>query len=212
MASRINLAAVMVCAWLVIGAAVEANPFTDFDDGTLQGWEPIDAPHGSHPPFGGILEAVPTGGHPDGFMRATDTVTGGGSLFVAGPAEFQGDLRGYTEVVWDEYLYRRYPIARGTTAAILGADGTYWESAAPVGDLGVWHTRSVPLVESEWTRYGGTASFDEVLSDARLAFNMDCNQASLPSLECGIDNITLVPEPSSVVLMGFAGLLVVRRR
>jgi hypothetical protein len=145
-------------------------------------------------------------------MRATDTVAGGGPLFVAGPEEFQGDLRGYTEVVWDEYLFPNFPIARGTTAAILGADGTFWESAAPIGDVAVWQTRSVPLIESEWTRFGGTASFEETLANGRLAFDMDCNQASLPALESGIDNITLVPEPSSVVIMAFAACLIVRRR
>lgn len=61
-----------------------------------------------------------------------------------------------------------------------------------------------------------SASFDDVMSNVTqvlVSFELVDNNGTQVSEAGGIDNVTLqVPEPSSVVLLGLAGVLLVRRR
>lgn len=199
---------------LLAATAASATPFSDFDDGTLQGWEPVIVPITG---FGGVLEHVPTGGNPGGFMRASDTIegTGTGFLGVKAPAEFNGDLSAFTHLQWDQYLYDYPNIVRNTFPVLDSPDGeTSWRAdLQPEGPAEQWDTRIVSLDEIDWRRTKGTLSLDEVLADARLVFAMDVVYGPVPSLESGLDNIRLiVPEPSALALLVIGGLAVTRRR
>jgi hypothetical protein len=199
---------------MVIGlagaATASAAPFSDFEDGTLQGWTPITHPPTGQP-FGGLLEHVSTGGHPGGFMRAIDTVAAGGPLYVAGPSDFRGDLSAYSEVRWDEFLFQSGGVVQSTSAILLGSDNTVYASDDPIAPTGQWRTRSVLLEPEAWTLVAGSMSFDDVLQDGWLAFNMDVSTGSQPTLESGIDNIKLIPEPTSLALL-LLGAVCAKRR
>jgi hypothetical protein len=198
---------------VVLAAATTASaaPFSDFEEGTLQGWTPIASPI-SGTSFGGFLEHVSTGGNPGGYMRAIDTVAAGGPLYVAGPSEFRGDLRGYSEVRWDEFLFQTGGVVQSTSALLIGPDNTVYASDDPVAPTGEWRTRSVLLESESWSLLAGSMSFEDVLQDGWLAFNMDVSVASQPTLESGIDNVMLIPEPTTFAILGLAGLGVRKRR
>lgn len=201
----------LCCAFLAYTA--NANPLSDFDDGTLQGWTAIATPWDGDP-FGGTFELVTSGGNPGGYIHAVDENHLGG-LLVAGPAEFSGDLSGYTAVQYDEYIYNNPQIVHGTSLYLLGANGTSYRSIQPLDQVATWATRTVPLEEGSWMLNPGsvgTESFADVLLDATLAVEFSVSITTLPTLEAGIDNITLVPEPASLALLGLGGIALISRR
>ena len=202
-------------ATLWAGQFVLANPLSDFDGGSLDGWVGIADPR-SGDAFHGFLSLEGAGGNPGGFMKMRDVTRDGGGLVAANSADFQGDLTGYVELRWDEFLYSSPSVSKSTRAYLIGSDDTVYESAGdsgPLGPEGVWYSRSATLSEVDWTLASGSMSFEDVLADARIAFNMDVSTAQVPNNESGIDNIYLVPEPTSLVLLAFAGASVwIRRR
>ena len=187
--SVLPLIAVLVFLWGGIGnAAPSDSGIFDFDDCTLQGWTP-------EPSFGGTLFADCTGGNPDGFMVATDTVSGGGALYARAPAPFQGDLSGFAGVQWDAFVYDNGTTTVGNTSMVLrGVDGTSYESSRTLGPIAVWTTHFVPFDDpTAWTQIEGTASFTDVLTQVEAVFvSMDTSIRSDGVRESGVDNVTLV--------------------
>ena len=211
--SHTRILTLIVGIFLPVADAL-AGPSSNFDDATAQGWTPIVEPW-SGDPFGGTIEVIPTGGNPGGFLRARDTVNGGGYMILGGPAEFRGDLRGYSSLAWDDYLYDHGTVENSTRAFIIGPDNTtFWYHIPPIQGLEIWQSHDIALVESEWTRGNGTMSFDDVMANGWVTFQMSVNTGAPPALEAGIDNIRLVPEPvtSCLVLCGAAFVLRFTRR
>ena len=168
---------------------VNGQPFSDFEDGTLQGWTRVE------PFYGGLFNHTP-GGNPGKFMRNTDTMAGGGTLQVEAPSAFTGNLSVYAGIVWDEYLYDCSPeIIDPTFPILVGIDGTiYRERDFQVGQLEVWVPRFVPFYSTAWELISGsgTASFEEVLQNvAALRMNMEISANESCYYEAGIDNISL---------------------
>jgi hypothetical protein len=217
--SRVTVCAAVVGVWVTAGAATSgalALPSSDFDDGTFQGWTTNNTPHGDEPPFGGNLTVQPVGGNPGGYLRAEDTVHAGGGLFIAGPAEFTGDLSAYTELRFDEYLFPDSgSVAHGIQPYLVGSEGTNYFQDRVDGPLEVWRTVSVPLDAGSWTLdpfSPVSSSFEDVLADCRVAFNMDVATSTNPHYESGIDNIRLIPEPTTLALFVLGAAGAVRRR
>lgn len=169
-----------------------AQPFCDFDDGTLQGWT-------KHLPFNGDLDNPGFDGNPGGFMHCGDTMAMGGRLDAVAPNEFTGDLSQYLGIEWDEFLYECSPPPGQPTFPILvgqvGADTTVFEELwSPGYPTATWRERYVPFDSTSWVRTSGLASFEEVLQNVIvLRMNMDCNGMCYD--EAGIDNIGLAGSP-----------------
>ena len=75
---------------------------------------------------------------------------------------------------------------------------------------------SFSLEDSDYTQTNGGADFEDVLGGV---VSMRILSSSSPSAfgdivaaTIGVDNIVAVPEPGSVTLIGFAGLLLLRRK
>ena len=193
----------------LVGISSSAQAFilvSDFDDGTLQGWS-------KEPVFNGNLFNDPTGGNPNGFMVATDTVGGGGPLLAHAPSIFTGDLSIYDGFQWDEFIYNNGTATNGGTSARLrGIDGTVYESSRALGPVAQWHTKDIFFDDaSDWTLRSGSSSFFDVVSNVdALLFSLDTSILANGNRESGIDNIGLldrvnsnaVPEPSTMALLG----------
>ena len=181
----------MVAVALVCCAAQAqvSPPLSDFDDGTLQGWSPVE-------PFGGELQISRTGGNPGGFIFAIDSVAGGGGLAVEAPAEFTGDLAPFAGVQWDEFLFPSMPAPiLGTFVVLRGANGTVYETSRDPGPAGIWRTKEALFDDPEaWTLTSGSAPLAEVRQNlASLRISMDVSTGGEPR-ESGVDNIKLLPE------------------
>ena len=178
---------------LMSASGSTAQPHSDFDDGTLQGWMPGDVNF----PFHGILDSL------GGFMAAYDSLPGGGPLFAKAPDAFTGNLAVYKGVRWDERVYVTDPPAWAPTIpVIMGPDSTmYWEIFdLDESKIGQWHQRFVPFDSTAWEILdnSGTAGFSEVLHNV-VAFYMSMNTTTATyQWESGVDNIMLeAPVPVS---------------
>ncbi len=130
-------------------------------------------------------------------METTDTVSGGGGLLVRAPIEFNGDYTGFTHLVWDEFIFDQGSNNDLATSLIIRSGDTVFGSDSTLGVVGDWRERSVDLVESEWTRFAGLLSFEQVLANVTHLFvSMDASTGGNP--ESSVDNIALLfsPEPS----------------
>lgn len=193
---------------------------SDFDDGTTQGWTRSSEP-------GGTLFYSATGGNPGGFIGMRDTSPGAGeATAVYAPSEFTGDLSVYEKAVWDEFVYNHGDHTKAPTSLLLigGPNRTAWFFAGQLNALSEWVHREVSLQDSTgWSRLEilgatGNDSFDAVVSNVELfRIGMDTSDLASNTLEAGIDNVgfrtTVVPEPSTLMLLGIGVCgLVVRRQ
>ncbi len=185
-------------------APAVAVPFSDFDDGSIQGWTPIT-------PFEGTLSLVITGGNPGGWLRATDTLNGGGGLLIAGPAEFSGDLSVYEGVSFDEIVLTQPggQYVQSITPILRKANGVRFMYYGDLGPTDVWRSRYVSFDPDLWVPYYPGTKFENVIHDCTLVFDLDCWAGLGP--ESGIDNFRLVPEPS-MGLFGLVGVTLLARR
>ena len=174
---------------------------SDFNDGTLQGWEKVE-------PFDGDLFATLGGGNPGGFMVATDTASGG-NLYARYPTVFT--LHATDVIEWDEFVYGGVepPDTQDTPtqALLFGTDDTIWRHIVALGSTDTWTTRLAPLDSGDWTRISGTASLPDVLQNARIGFSMDTSSRSTGLRESGIDNVSIIPEPSTLALLGTGAIV-----
>jgi len=198
---------VYMVSWAAASGVNAGLATSTFDDGTFQGWTPV------HLPDAAEITVEPSGGNPGGFVHAVDTMAEGGTFWISAPAEFLGDLSGYSGLSWDERLLITDGLNRSTRAVLLGADNTTYINTVAPGDVGNWRKRFAAFDESEWEHgLSGTMTFQEVLGNVvELWINLDVNVAAVPALESDVDNITLVPEPAALVLLA-AGALMLRRR
>ncbi len=193
---------------LVANSAVATVAVTDFDDGTFQGWTPWGEKYGE-------INLLPSGSNPGGAVRAVDTVAGGGGFGVSAPAEYLGDLSGWSALLWDEKPLLSSNLVTSTWAFLIGEDGTVYRNIVAKGTAGQWRQRQALLVSADWelSPYStGTASLADVLSNVvELRIVMDINAGSLPTLEADVDNIVLVPEPGSMLFVALSLVVFLRR-
>ena len=203
-----NFYQVMIAAlaWLLIATNAHGSLISDFDDGTMQGWSEGDPFNlGS---FGGALSIINSGGNPGGYLRATDSVGGGGSLAALAPSVLSGDLTLLGGISWDVLLPSQ---ATGSTDILLeGMNGTFYRSdftLLSTQPVNAWFTKSVSFgSELDWNLLIGTETFLSVVTNVKaLYIEMDATVCC--AIEAGIDNVrTLnpVPIPAAAWLFGTA--------
>ena len=163
-----------------------AEPRTDFDDGTAQGWSL------AAPPSVGFLSVVP-GGNPGHCLAATDTEPAGAPLLARAPAEFTGDLSGFESIRWDEFVVDfGTDTVQATFILLRTAQGTIWANPTELEVVGAWHARTATLVESAWIHVSGSEPFSTVLENVEALFlSMDTAYLDHSALESMVDNVAL---------------------
>jgi hypothetical protein len=188
----------------------------DFATPGTHGWTSLNAL--TNPETGGV------GGAGDGYLHiASDFVFNFGA-YNSG-ADYQGDwlAAGITQASFylnDVNSAEDFSFHFLLTGTPPGGTFTTWlrdEGYQPPN--GSWAPYTADLTTSGvgWTRLRGTASFDEVLQNVdRAHFRHD-----LPPYQeypdgiqgdLGVDNIALLPEPATVILLGLTSLLVRTRQ
>lgn len=182
--------------------ALSLGLISDFDDGTLQGWQ---TPSDNTSNVGGYLE-VSRG---SGLHLSVFNATVNGVIDPAVTAIEVDLLRpaGSTDLEIRLVLIGPSTTDRWTSTA----------SAFVTGD-GNWIRHRFSILEADLTQVGGTRSFADLTANLdRLMFRYDPGTPSGggtfgPSGTFGIDNVFAVPEPNTALLL-LAGLgsLAVRR-
>jgi len=162
---------------------------------------------------------IATGGNPGGFVQVEDSVSGGVIYFVA-PSKFLGNHSAAYGTNFQFDLMQFFTEAPDQfdddDILLTGAGLTLAFDTATNPLNGAWSSYSVPLVETGWhlTNIAGPpptqAQMQSVLGnltsvEIRGEFQTGPDTDSL-------DNVQLVPEPSSAILLLCGALFVLRRR
>lgn len=174
---------------------------SDFEDNTLQGWTLSPASIGTL--------FVSANGNPGYCMAMTDDIPMGGGLSAIAPSQFYGDLSVYGGIQWDEFVPDRGSITTSRTSITIwsGIDSRYILDYNPAQfPVGIWNTRFASFDPSSWALDIGTLTFEEVIQNVtQINLRMETSTTS-GVIESYVDNIALVPEPTSICLLGL-GLL-----
>jgi hypothetical protein len=195
-------------------AATNANAVTSTFDADLDGWTSV------HPTE---LSWNSSGGNPGGYARFVDGFSTGGMIFA--PAKFLGDWSGLDEtgsITFDQKVFRtgNYSSRGNRFVSISGPGGEadWLGDSAPASCQSNpacdWTGFVVPLNEASWTVSSG--SWSALLTDVTaFGIQLELYTTTLPPADIeGLDNVQLVPEPSTALLFasGLIGLAVNGRR
>lgn len=153
-------------------------------------------------------------GNPGGHISATDDVEGGTWYFQA-PAKFHGNFsNGYgTNLTFDLRQSGTNNQFNNTDIFLRGSGlELTFDTANNPGTS--WTSYSVALTELSGWQLGGSAptetQFKQVLADVT---DLQIRGEYISGSDEGdLDNVTLVPEPTSLGLLGLGGLALMRRR
>ena len=189
MRMRFVMCACLMMAALVVSPAYSAQSTFDAD---LEGWT-------SNTPAE-VLWAG-TGGNPGGYARFEDVLSE--STFLIAPAPFLGDwsgLDGWGVLSYDHKVFQagNYSEAWAYEVRISGPGGSAnWTGAAPTGPTD-WMPQVIPIRQDAWSVQSGTWSGLLGSVDTLWISIEQFSSLSGPQEICGIDNVQLVPEPSSL--------------
>ena len=198
------LLTVPMCLWAHSSAAITAGQVDDFQDGTTQGW--ISGSSNPNPPTN-LADSGPAGLGDHVLQVTASGVSGaGGKLVFFNEAQWLGDYNaaGVTAIRFDAKN-------AGSNNVSLGFDIN--DGSALTLDTGTitpgsgWDTYEIPLTSFIT---GSTSTLDNV-SQIRMRHMSGGSFISGTATQVQIDNITAVPEPSALAVMG-VGLCVMLRR
>jgi hypothetical protein len=136
---------------------------------------------------------------------------------VSAPSKFLGDWSSLNGTGWIEYDHRIFdsgpnPVFEIPYEILISGPGgsAYWRGGYPSGQTD-WVHFEANLVDSEWVVTSGTWS--GLLTDVtQMLINVEqVSNVGLGEID-GIDNIALVPEPGTLILLAIGGLAIMRRR
>jgi len=189
-------------------AAISAGLVSDFEDGTTQNWSggssPVNITTGGSTGAGDNFLQIGDGGN----MATFNTILSG--AIDSAVTGFQVDLMRPSSDVG----------ALDIRLVLFGpGTGNRWTSttAEVVPNDDVWRTYTFPLLESDLTQVQGADTYANLSSTVnRVMFRHDPDTPSanggIVSGTLGIDNVTAVPEPQSVLFLLLSGFLITARR
>lgn len=196
-------------------AQISFGQIDDFQDGTTQGWG--GGPGSSNVATGGpagagdaYLQVIGTGGFGQGSRVATFNDTQWpGDYVAAGVDAIQVDMANFGASNLEMRAVLFFTASgdwTSTNTTVIPADG-------------IWRSYTFGLGAGDLTQVGGVGSHAAALASVgRLMFR---HQPGAPAGigggvpiagTLGIDNITAIPEPSSVALLAIGGLALLRRK
>ncbi len=211
---KLNYAA-FVAAMLVVAVSAQANVITStFDTGT-DGWTVVDINYNTGLGATPVVKAYYPAEWVAGYIYKTDPNLTDTYLFSA-PSKFLGAMGSYygQSISWDLHNYTNGNLEIGL---ILSGNGHSLYRAGMAGPDGDWLHYNIPLVAgSNWLLDGPNGSpatageFAAVLGSLDNIYIMGdyLNGSDTASL----DNVSLVPEPATMGLIGLGSLALLRRR
>lgn len=215
----IILVTVSGLAVAVVTLQAEAVPITvpvvsTFDTG-MDGWDDTGSSD---------ISWQSSGGNPGGYIFFDDS---GGAQFskVFAPAKFLGDwslLDGNGALTFDLRTIRVgtfTELQRYNVIIQNGSISAVWRGDVHSGNTSNWNDPEteffVPIIESEWEPVSG-GTWSDLLNNV-TSLRIDLEQVTNtvdPRDQSGLDNVRLIPEPSTALLLGFGltGLALRKKR
>jgi len=198
-------------------AGVMLGQVDDFQDGTVAHWSNGPAPDPRNIAGGG------PGGAADRFMKIVATGGGGaGSRLIAyNRSQWTGNFAaaGVGAVAMDLLNFSTNPLPIRIAIKSATASGPGWATtnAYSLPADGQWHHAIFGLSASDMTAVDSPPSFTSTLSNVRefriLASAKPAVQGDPLAASLGVDNITAVPEPASLLAVAtVGGVLALGRR
>ena len=208
--SRIVLAGIVGFACTAAMAGEIASSTFDTDD---EDWRLV-----STLGYDGPVDYSATGGNPGGFIYGQDPDTG--AFGFGAPSDFLGPISAAYghELTFDVASYQT-PDVSTSWVGMRGVNDleliSYYN--APTSAYPAWHSRSVSMVETAWVRVSDGqpptyAQFMSVLNDLDGLVILAEFVEGLETDISGLDNVVLVPEPTTALLLVAGGLLAARRQ
>ena len=155
------------------------------------------------------------GGNPGGYLKFADGSGNESDILVplsylGNWSEYEGETIGFDHKVFDQgqniaenFKYR---------IEMSGPEGIAIGEGAEVTGVTDWVTIRLPLTETSWNVKEG--NWNLILADVtdfKIGIEMFNNAYGLKEI-CGIDNVVLVPEPCTLLLLGLGSLFVFKKR
>ncbi len=191
------------CLFLLVGALQVAQGdlvqgvISDFQDGTVQGWDGGTVTN--------ILDSGPLGGGDHSLQLANGGGAGRFAMFNTG---VNGVISPAVSAITSDILR---PTGEGPAEirlVLFDFSGTRWTStiAATISDNGLWNNYAFSVLESDLTRVFGSGSYADLVGNLeRIMFRYDPgppNAGGTPlNGTMNFDNISAVPEPSSMLVL-----------
>ena len=189
---------------------------SDFQDGTTNGWisGPADPDLPTHVPSGGplgandqYLQIESFGGFgPGSKLAAFNESPWAGDYAAAGVSAISADLKNFGNQSLDIRLMLEHGNPNGAGRTRFISSESFFLSAN-----GDWQSATFGLSSDDLTWVEGSHDLDMVLGDVAKLWIFHNSGRSFPgpnrAARLGVDNLTAVPEPSTVWLCGFAALM-----
>ncbi len=203
MSRQIFIAALLVISGQFVSVAhgdLVPGVLTDFQDATAQGWT------------GGTIVIVSNSGPLGTGDNSLQLSNGGpGANFAMYNQGINGIISPSVSAITSD-IFR--PSGQGSAEmrlVLFDTGGSRWTStnAVNVVDDGLWHGFSFSILQSALTRVVGTGSYTDLTTNLeRIMFRYDVGAPSSGGLSLNgtmnFDNVTAIPEPSSVLFLANA--------
>lgn len=156
-----------------------------------------------------------SGGNPAGYLLFIDSgPADGGQLFA--PSSYLGDWSALDGIGVFAFDFRNFTGPSDFTAVgsvVVSGPGGLMRSPGAPNTTGTsnWQTIATPINESAWTIVSGTWA-DIIANVTQVRINMPVSSSATEIT--GVDNVRLVPEPSStlLIILGVGTFILVRRK
>lgn len=209
-----NVRKALAAASLVFGLVVSQNVFAAaFSNGSFEEPDVANGTPGDSGDIGGIPSWTFNEASGDDIRVFDGDFFGSGIVAqdadqYLGFGSFGGSVGGVISQAFDTVVGKSYQISFWANNAAF--DSSTHQLIVAVDNTGGDGITATPTVSNEWQQFG--FNFTASSSTTTVSFESALTSGDGASSDILLDNVTVIPEPASIALLGVGGLVLLRRR